>query len=94
MQESATKSRTVDPLQDGECTIRKRSTNRNKIVKCKLCFRCMRSDTLKRHMKTHQKLHALDEEEMRNEIKRRKKLYKTKEEREKLIKKIIDYLVA
>ena len=75
---------------EGKQTIRKRSGNRNKILKCKLCFRSMRSDTLKRHMKTHQKLHALDEEEMRNEIKRRKKLYKTKEERVKLMKKVIE----
>ena len=75
---------------EGKQTIRKQSGNRNKILKCKLCFRSMRSDTLKRHMKTHQKLHALDEEEMRNEIKRRKKLYKTKEERVKLMKKVIE----
>ena len=45
MQESATKSRTTD---------------RHKRIHCKVCLREMRSNNLKRHMKTHRKLHALD----------------------------------
>ena len=34
----------------------------------------MRSDNLKRHMLKHRELHTLDEDEIRDELKRRKKL--------------------
>jgi len=40
----------------------------------------MRSDTLKRHMLKHREFHTLDEDEIRDEIKRRKKLLETKED--------------
>ena len=50
----------------------------------------MRSDTLKRHMLKHRELQTLDEEEIREEIKRRKKLRETREEREQLIRQIAD----
>ena len=43
------------------------------------------SDTLKRHMRKHRELHTLDEDEIRDEIKRRKKLLETKEDREQLV---------
>ena len=61
---------------------------RHRQLECNVCLRKMRSDNLKRHMQTHQKLHTLDEGEMRDEIKRRKKLNNNREEREKLIRKI------
>ena len=41
-------------------------------------------------MLKHQELHTLDEEEIRDEIKRRKKLRETREEREQLVKQIAD----
>ena len=53
---------------------RARTENRNKHVECDVCFREMRSDTLKRHMLQHQELPTLDEDEIRNEMKRRQKL--------------------
>ena len=40
----------------------------------------MQSDTLKRHMSKHRELHTLDEEEIHNKIKRRKKLQETRVE--------------
>ena len=48
------------------------------------------SDAPKRHMLKHQELHTLDEEEVRDEIKRRKKLRETREEREQLVRQIAD----
>ena len=89
------------------------SLNRNKQVECKVCFRKMRSDTVKRHMQTHQelmecvvcvrkvhanlfkrhmlkhrKLHTLDENEMRDEIKWRKQSRENRTECELLIRQI------
>ena len=39
----------------------------------------MRSDTMKRRMLKHRELHTLDEEEIRDEIRRRKKLRETRQ---------------
>ena len=50
----------------------------------------MRSVTLKRHVLKHRELHTLDEDEIRDETKRRKKLRERKEEREQLVKQIAD----
>ena len=50
----------------------------------------MRSDNLERHMSKHRELHTLDEEEIRDEIKRRKKMRETREEREQLVRQIAD----
>ena len=55
-----------------------------------VCLRKMRTDNLERHMLKHRELHTLDEEEIRDEIKRRKKLRETREEREQLIRQIAD----
>ena len=41
-------------------------------------------------MLKHRELHTLDEEEIRDEIKRRKKLGETREEREQLVRQIAD----
>ena len=41
-------------------------------------------------MLKHRELHNLDEEEIRDEIKRRKKLRETREAREQLVKQIAD----
>ena len=68
--------------------IRKR--NRNKQVECKVCLRKMRSDHLKRHMLKHRELNTLDEDEIRDEIKRRMKLRETREDREQLVRQIAE----
>lgn len=67
-----------------------RSLDRHRKVECKLCLQGVRSDHLKRHMSKHRDLYDLNEEEMRNEIKRRKKLGETREEQEQLINKIAE----
>ena len=79
-----------DRIYESATKRKSRTADRHKRVQCKVCLREMRSNNLKRHRKTHGKIHTLDEEEMRDEIKRRKKLHKTREEREKLMKKIIE----
>ena len=66
------------------------AASRHKQIECNICLRKMRSDHLKRHMLKHQELHTLDEEEIRDEIKRRKKLRETREEREQLVRQIAD----
>ena len=50
----------------------------------------MRSDNLKRHMLKHRELHTLDVGEIREEIKRRKKLQVTRNDREQLIRQIAE----
>ena len=40
---------------DRHQNVQSRSINRNIQVKCNVCFRIMRSDTLKRHMWVHDK---------------------------------------
>ena len=67
-----------------------RSADKHKQVECKVCLRKMRSDNLKRHMLKHRELQELDEDEIRSEIKRRKELRETRQEREKLVKEIAD----
>ena len=42
-------------------------------TECNVCLRKMRSDNLKCHMLKHRELHTLNEEEIRDELKRRKK---------------------
>ena len=51
---------------------------------CNVSLRKMRSDNLTGHMLKHRELHTLDEEEIRDEIKRANKLRETREEREQL----------
>ena len=69
---------------------KRQSADRHKQVECNVCLRKMRSDTLKRYMSKYRELHTLDEEEIRDEIKRRKKLRETREERVHLVKQIAD----
>ena len=71
-------------------TMKTRANNRNTQIECRVCLRRMRSDTLKRHMLKHRELNTLDEDEMRSEIKRRKKLQETREEREQLVRQIAE----
>ena len=82
MQESATKSLTVNALQDGESTTKKRSSYK---AKCKVCLREMKSDNLKRHIKTHAK---------RKEIQQHSNVQESSLELTKLIQKIVSEELA
>ena len=66
------------------------AAGRHKQTECHVCLGKMRSDHLKRHMLKHRLLHNFDEEEIRDEIKRRKKLRETREAREQLVRQIAD----
>ena len=66
------------------------AAGRYKQTECHVCLRKMRPDNLKRNMLKHRELHNLDEEEIRDEIKRRKKLRETREAREQLVRQIAD----
>ena len=50
------------------------SKDRHKQVECKVCLRKMRSNNLKRHMLKHREIYTLDEDVIRDEIKRPKQL--------------------
>ena len=67
---------------------RTRSETRNKQAQCRVCLRKFRSDNIKRHIKTHKDLYSLDENEIRDEIKERKRQYENREERRRLVHEI------
>ena len=67
---------------------RYRSATRNNQVECKVCLRKMRSDHIKRHMSKHKDLYSLEENDMREEIKERKRQYDDREERRRLVHEI------
>ena len=50
-------------------------------VRCNICNRCMRSDTLKRHSESHRDILAMSEEEIRDELKTRNTMHMQREER-------------
>jgi len=90
-EEADTYSKNIDVKVDNLVVkVNSRSKNRNKTVECRVCLRVMKSDKLKRHMKTHRDIFHLDDDEVRSEIKRRKKIYETNEERIQYVKKIAD----
>ena len=62
--------------------------NRNKHIRCKICDKSIRSDHVKRHSRTHKDLYALDVNDMREEIKERKRQYENREERKRLVREI------
>jgi len=68
--------------------VKSTSANRNKTVECRICLRKMRSDTLKRHMQTHRDIRHLEADEVRTEIKKRKKLHDIDKERKQSVKNI------
>ena len=65
-----------------------RSVDRHKVMECKVCLRKMRSNTLQRHMKTHQTLFTVGEDEVRKEIKQIKQLHENRTEREQFIRQV------
>ena len=64
--------------------------NRNKTIQCNVCSRYIRSDHLKRHAKTHKDILSMSEDEMREEMRQRKKMRNTREELEQLIRKVAE----
>ena len=79
---------TLINLEKNDIPTKSRPGNRHRKVECKVCLRTMYSQNLKRHMLKHRDLYMLDEDEIRNEIKRRKIVRQTRDEREKLVRKI------
>ena len=66
----------------------KLGNDRHVQVECAVCFKKMRSDHLKRHMKKHRDLYSLEENDMREEIQERKRRYENRLERIRLVKEI------
>ena len=56
-------------ISSSNIVVNKKSTNRNKNVTCLLCGKWMRNDHLQRHMKIRKDLTALDDQELRVELK-------------------------
>ena len=75
-------------LEKNDIPTKSRPGNRHRKIECTVCLRTMHSQNLKRHMLKHRELYMLDEDEIREEIKRRKILHETRDEREKLVQKI------
>ena len=71
-----------------ESVINELRKNGNKQVRCSVCSRSIRSDNLTRHMRKHRDLYSLDEKDMREEIKERKRQYENREERTRLAREI------
>ena len=66
----------------------KSGNDRHVQVECAVCFKKMRSDHLKRHMRKHRDLYSLAENDMREEIQKRKRQYENRLERIQLVKEI------
>ena len=64
------------------------NTNRNKNIQCKVCGKVVRNDTLKRHLKIHNDLMSLPEEDLRIEIEQRKRVKNEREKQAQQIRKI------
>ena len=62
--------------------------DRHEQVECTVCFRKMRSNNMKRHMRKHRDLYSLDENGMREEIKERKRKHEDREARKQLVLEI------
>ena len=66
----------------------KSQNNRNKRVRCSVCNRNMRSDTLKRHTSTHIDILSMSEDEVRAELKARNAVRLKREEKRQKIEDI------
>ena len=62
--------------------------DRHKTVCCTVCSKYMSSANFKRHMRKHRDLYSLDENDIRGEIKERKRQYENREERKRLVREI------
>ena len=65
-------------------------SNRHKSVSCEVCKKPVRSDTLKRHMKTHKDLLSLSEEELEEELRSRHENQIAEEDQEQKRQKVVD----
>ena len=55
--------------------------DRHKKTQCKVCGRCVRSDHMKRHARTHQDILTMSEDEAREELRRRNNGFLEREEK-------------
>ena len=62
--------------------------NQNKQSKCTVCEKWMRSDKLQRHMKTHNDLLSLSEEELKEELRARHTIQLEREAKRQRIEEI------
>ena len=62
--------------------------NRNKTIKCDVCYKFMRSDNLKRHKETHKNLLSLHDDEIKEELKTRQEIKKKQAEKLQRIQEI------
>ncbi len=62
--------------------IKRRSADRHKKVQCDICSKTMLSDHFKRHMKVHNDIYSMDEDEARKEIVLRKEVRKKEEKKQ------------
>ena len=64
--------------------------DRHKRVSCGVCKKWVRSNNLKRHMKTHKDLLCLSEEELEEELRSRHENQIAEEEQEQKRQKVVD----
>ena len=55
--------------------------NGNKKVQCKVCGKCIRSSNMKRHVRIHQDILSMSEDEAREELRRRNESFLEREEK-------------
>ena len=68
----------VESEKDGGSTKYIRKADRHKTINCKVCFKTMRGNTLRRHMKQHPDLLLMDDDEARLELNVRRQAYEEK----------------
>ena len=66
----------------------KSEDDRDRQLECTVCFKKMRSNNLKRHMRKHRDLYSLAENDLREEIQERTRQYENRMERIRLVKDI------
>ena len=66
----------------------KKRKNGNIMVRCKICSKNIRSDTVKRHQRTHKDLHVMDEQEVRVELRARQECAMEREQKRQLVEEI------
>ena len=62
--------------------------DRRKKIQCKVCGRCIRSDNIKRHARTHQDILTMSEDEAREELRRRNDNFLDREEKYQKLEEI------
>ena len=62
--------------------------DRHRTIQCNVCGRVMRSDTVKRHMRSHKDLLSMNDAEVREELRKRNEIHTQKEERRQRVEEI------